>query len=428
VRLSASMLDAVRDHVVAETEARGVAGQVDQLADSVALRLLRQVGRGRSLVAVRWGGLGTRSLPALRAFLSGEQFFRRTEWDSARASYERAVALDTAFALGYWRLGAAWAWHVGIRDSLADAYFLRAFGATGREHGLPPRESLLIIFDSLMSSLDEAALPDAVVEARVTRLFRTAKELTHRYPADPEAWASLGEAGVHFGLGRGVSREAALEALTRAIALDSAYAPAYIHTMELTATLDSRTALRRYAGAFLASRPQQELATGAKAVVRLVTTPVDAPHLLDTLPMRVFPALIYSFRAAPDSEELGLAVWRQFLAGPLEQDFPGMEESARSGFAATLAFRGHFREAANVLASHPGLMAWGTFTDLALAGLVPADTAEAVFARQLHDGPTLGDVGLAPRLGFPLPWWTARRDSAALKRYAERLRPRGSSG
>jgi serine/threonine-protein kinase len=431
VRLSANVLDAARDELVAETEARGSAGHIHQLADSLALRLLRQVGRGRSFGPVRWGGLGTRSLPALRAFLRGEQFYRRTEWDSARASYERAVGLDTAFALAYWRLGATWGWHIGARDSVTGAYWLRAFRLAGRDQNLPPRESLLLVFDSLMGSLDESALPDSAVEERVRRLLYTAGEVTRLYPADPEGWAALGEAGVHFGWGRGVNHEATLAAFARAIALDSAYAPAYIHTVELAAALDDRPALRRYAAAFLALRPSQEMAIAARTAVRLVeptTSRGEVARVLDTLPIRVLPALIYSFRSAPDAEEVGLAVWRRFLAGPLDQDFPGVEESARSGFAASLAFRGHLREASDVLSRRPGLMAWGTFTDLALAGLVPADTAEAVFRRQLREGPTNEDVGMAPRLGFPLPWWEARGDSAAIERYAERLSPRGPPG
>ena len=67
-------------------------------------------------------------------------------------------------------------------------------------------------------------------------------------------------------------------------------------------------------------------------------------------------------------------------------------------------------------------MALGTYTELALLGLIPADTVDAVFERQLREGP-LANRYL--RLGFPLPWWAVRRDTFRLKRYASLLGWRG---
>ena len=98
VRLTATILDAARAEITAEAEVRGPADQqLARLADSLALRLLAELGEVRPLSATRSGRLGSRSLPAVRAFLRGEQWFRRTAWDSARASYERAVELDSSF-------------------------------------------------------------------------------------------------------------------------------------------------------------------------------------------------------------------------------------------------------------------------------------------------------------------------------------------
>ena len=216
VRVTAAVLDAGRAEAAAEAEVRGPADQLARLADSLALRLLAELGRARPLSAARSGGLTSRSLPAVRAFLRGEQWFRRTAWDSARASYERAVELDSTFALAYWRLGAIRGWQVSSGDSLAKAYYQLA---GERNHGLPPRESLLIVFDSLKGTLDEGTLTDSASEQRVQRLLRTAGEATRRYPNDPESWVALGEAGVHFGAGRGVSYETTLSAFARAIAL-----------------------------------------------------------------------------------------------------------------------------------------------------------------------------------------------------------------
>ena len=419
VRVTAAVLDAGRAEATAEAEVRGPIDQLARLGDSLALRLLAELGRARPLSATRSGGLGSRSLPAVRAFLRGEQWFRRTAWDSARTSYEHAVELDSTFALAYWRLGAIRDWQVSSGDSLAKAYY-RLAGE--RNHGLPPRESLLIVFDSLKGTLDESTLPDSASEQRVQRLLRTAGEATRRYPNDPESWVALGEAGMHFGAGRGVSYETTLSAFTRAIALDSAYALSYIHAWQLAAFLDDRPAARRYALGFLSLGPGRKEALAARTAIHILDRPPasEVGRLLDTLPMHAIADLVNAFVGTPDSEEVGVAVGRAFVAAPA-QDRPELDKETREGlFASTLAYRGHLREASRLLARHPGIMALGTYTELALLGLIPADTVDAVFERQLREGP-----GSYLRLGFPLPWWAVRRDTFRLKRYASLLGGRG---
>jgi tetratricopeptide (TPR) repeat protein len=421
VRLTAALLDAARAEIAAEAEVRGPADQLARLADSLALRLLAELGEVRPLSATRSGGLGSRSLPAIRAFLRGEQWFRRTAWDSARTSYERAVELDSAFALAYWRLGATRGWQVSSEDSLARAYYQLA---GDRNHGLPPRESLLIVFDSLRGTLFEGSLTDSASEQRVQRLVRTAEEATRRYPNDPESWVALGEAGVHFGAGRGISDETTLSAFARAIALDSAFALSYIHAWQLAAFLDDRPSARRYALGFLSLGPGRKEAIAARTAIHILNRPPasEVGRLIDTLPMHAIADLVNAFVGTPDSEEVGVAVGRAFVAAPA-QDRPDLDRETREGlFASTLAYRGHLREATRLLARHPGVMALGTYTELALLGLIPADTVDAVFERQLREGP-----GSYLRLGFPLPWWAVKGDTARLKRYASQLAPRKSA-
>jgi tetratricopeptide (TPR) repeat protein len=415
VRLTAAILDAARAEITAEAEVRGPADQLARLADSLALRLLAELGEVRPLSATRSAGVGSRSLPAIRAFLRGEQWFRRTAWDSARTSYERAVELDSAFALAYWRLGATRGWQVSSEDSLARAYYQLA---GDRNHGLPPRESLLIVFDSLRGTIFEGTLTDSASEQRVQRLLRAAEEATRRYPNDPESWVALGEAGVHFGAGRGVSDETTLSAFARAIALDSAFALSYIHAWQLAAFLDDRLSARRYALGFLSLGPGRREAIAARTAIHILNRPPasEVGRLLDTLPMHAIAELVNAFVGTPDSEEVGVAVGRAFVAAPA-QDRPELDRETREGlFASTLAYRGHLREASRLLARHPGVMALGTYTELALLGLIPADTVDAVFERQLREGP-----GSYLRLGFPLPWWAVRRDTFRLKRYASLL-------
>ena len=92
IRLQATVLDVPGPNVLAEFELREQADRMDRVADSLTVRVLRELGRTRAIGVVRSAPLGSRSLPALKAFLQGEQFLRRSEWDSSLAYHERAIA------------------------------------------------------------------------------------------------------------------------------------------------------------------------------------------------------------------------------------------------------------------------------------------------------------------------------------------------
>ena len=59
---------------------------------------------GRSARSARTS-IGSKSLPALKAFLQGEQFYRRGQWDSALTRYDQAIAADSTFALALAQMG-----------------------------------------------------------------------------------------------------------------------------------------------------------------------------------------------------------------------------------------------------------------------------------------------------------------------------------
>ena len=165
VRLQARLFEAATVKPLADLELRGASARLDRLSDSLTVRLLAELGRIRRVELTRVASLGSSSMPAMKAFLEGEQWFRRTAWDSALASYERAVALDSSFTLALWRLGRVVAWKRAGGDSLAVALSLRA-GALNR--GLAPRDSLLVAIDSLREkrrAVDLGGIP-ARVEAR----------------------------------------------------------------------------------------------------------------------------------------------------------------------------------------------------------------------------------------------------------------------
>src|SRR5437870_89731 len=101
VRLATALLDAGTGRTLVEVDGREGGDRVDRLADSVTYSVLRALGRARPAGALPAGPLGSRSLPAVKAFLRGEQLYRNDSWDSAGASYARAVGIDSTFGLAY---------------------------------------------------------------------------------------------------------------------------------------------------------------------------------------------------------------------------------------------------------------------------------------------------------------------------------------
>ena len=97
--------------------------------------------------------VGTSSLPALKEFLQGQQYFRRSAWDSAVASYDRAIEIDSTFGVALMYDGQARGWVGGVADSLGNTYLTRAANFT---RGLAPRDSLLVVASGKFAQLGQA--------------------------------------------------------------------------------------------------------------------------------------------------------------------------------------------------------------------------------------------------------------------------------
>lgn len=219
VRLTAELYDVDVSRSLGNAQAQGPAADVMRLVDELSVDVLRSVlrvdaGAGYRNVA----RLTTSSLPALRAYLEGEVLFRRASFEEAAEAYERAIAADSTFALAAYRLSTAYGWTGSSLDEQAQRY-----AALSNRHAerLPAREAALV-------RATVAALRDGD-PAGVSAL----RDLSGRYPDDPEVWYELGEAYMHAGGQALASRQDAESAFSRSIALDSAFLPAYIHAVEL---------------------------------------------------------------------------------------------------------------------------------------------------------------------------------------------------
>jgi eukaryotic-like serine/threonine-protein kinase len=409
VRVTATLVDAASSRVLAELTREDAAARMAQLTDTLAIALLLELHRVAGSTPDSISLHPRTSLAALKAFLRGEQLYRRAQWDSALAEYRDAVSLDSTYALAYRRIGTVLGWQRLTVDSAALQYLIRAGDLN---HGLSPRDSLLIAADSLAAAANLTS--SAIGQWRLTRrLFVLLENAVHRYPESPGAWFALGEAGYHFGTGPvvGIPEGRILGAFDSAIALDSGFAPAYIHPVELGFNVGGERLGRRYARRYLSLDPEEPAHRGVRLVAALVgpgrLTGAGRDRLLDTVSADALVSARSILRRWPDSAESAVLLSRLLAAGR-RSEYPLFSDTAfmRRRLAQQLAFRGHLREAVGVL----GTRELPLFAELAYLGAIPGNTAKRVFADWT--------ARASPLARLALPWWALRSDTMAIAAFA----------
>jgi serine/threonine-protein kinase len=402
VRVHYGLVDATTDSVLVDEDA--LVGNVEQAANVLTVNVLRELGTRHRIAAVRSTSIGSNSALALKAFLEGEQYYRKTSWDSAAAAYARAIAIDTGFSLALRRAGQVTAWHTSETDSATRAFALRA---GSRIRSLAPRDSLLITADSLSSALD----PNVPNWRLTRRLFATVDAAAARYPDDPEVWYVVGEARFHHGYGSifDVSEENVRAAFKRSIALDSAFSPAYIHLVELGYTLGGANEGRAAARQYLAHDPGGQHAASIQLLEALSdpSSQSASARLLAAAPTDVLFDAWMIARRWTDSAETALRLLRTVAGRPrTSPTFAQDSDRLQSSLPLQLAYRGRFSEAYLSIGTRPSRL----FAQLVLLGAVEADTAKAVFARWL--------AARTLQVHTALPWWAARGDSTSIMQLA----------
>jgi len=422
VRASAALLDAGTGRPLGEIERREAAASIDRLIDSVAFGLLRELSRTRPVGAFKRSGLGGHSLPALKAFLQGEQFMRAANFDSALSAYQQAIALDSAFPQAFRRAALAIGWSKNPFDPIALQYQLRA-GALN--HGLSPRDSLLTLIDSIQF----APTPDPAVRwALNKRVFAAANELTSRYPDDPEGWYALGEARWHNGIGPGLNAtdRQVMEAFDRAIALDSSFAPAYEHQIQLALDTEGPESALRYLQAMRRRMARDVSSVGfrlTEAALRGQRAMFES--LLDSASADELSLVDLNLGSWPDSTDFLRDVVTTVSKRPGATLFGVGTVRMSEFYRGTLLFRGHLAVAC------PGTLPPNATAWCALLGAFPPDSA----ARLLSQFQTAAEHENSSRTAwwgvyFGLPWWAGRRDVrtlTAIESAAARVRRRDSA-
>jgi serine/threonine-protein kinase len=403
--------DASSDERLGEVELRESAERMDRLGDSLSIGIVRALGNRRASGAARIGSLGSRSLPAIKFFLQGEQFLRRSSLDSARQAYERAVAIDSTFGLAMNRLGVVLGWQGTASSEEANRLMLTAARFAS---GLAPRDSLQLTAGALYARL-MLFEPDTAWWTRGQDLLRTLRALSARSPGDQAVWNAIGEAYFHLDGALGVSWDDALTAFDRAIALDSNFAPAWVHPIAIVLARQGSDSARRYVEGLQRVQRSRDQDSWPAIVHDIISPhpPTDTvvDRRLAALPAEGVFEVWASMATWPDSAERSIRVARAMRrsrpSGNAHFDDPVV---ARGLLVKSLLDRGHFRDALRTGGSdvEPAL------PYLAVLGVIARDSANAVFDGWVRQGNKNAHTALV--------WWAAQRDTMAIRRFAERAR------
>ncbi len=130
LQLDASLYNTEGGVEVVEATAAGGAEDVFGLVDEVATQLLLRAGAGRGGPVARIAAVTTDSLSALKDYLHGERALRSGQYLEAAEAFQHAVAVDSSFALAWYRLSVAYEWLT--RDNLVAQAAEQAFRHSGR--------------------------------------------------------------------------------------------------------------------------------------------------------------------------------------------------------------------------------------------------------------------------------------------------------
>ncbi|MEO7458171.1 MAG: serine/threonine-protein kinase [Gemmatimonadaceae bacterium] len=400
------VVDAERDVAPVEVEVRDSVARMDRVTDSLSVRSLAAISRLRTIGAAQLASLGSSSLPAIRAFLQGAQYFRRTQWDSATTMLRQAVTIDSSFGIAYAMLGETYGWIGEAGNDLRDQAFESASGLI--RAGLSPHDSLTLTAIKHYAAANRRG-PQRSRELRDA--YAAAEAVTARYPDDASAWYLL--ADMKFHNDRDFTEREALAGFDRAIRADSDFAPAYIHAIEL-AYREGPELGRRYTDAYLKRRQSALQRNAVSFAMRMADGDLGGDKLrsvLDTVDQDIARNGLSYLRRLADTGEVAIDIVR---AGVKRVPQRG-QLNLKHQLAEMLAYRGHIPEAFKLALEEPHY----TAAEIVALGLVPADSAAKLMGPWIN---RQDDASIAV-----LPVYGAARDTAMLKRFVVGAEKRAAS-
>jgi len=220
MRLTAELYDVSTGESLGDVQVEGPADSVFTLVDRLSVATVRELAATESTesVAIDLAGVTTSSVGALKAYLEGMSFFRRSDFESAVESFSRAIDADSTFALAYLRLGDCYGWMEGTWSGLqAEAHEKAAL----YKEQLPRRERIILEADLSVTADDVVGLHEL-------------REYVQVHPDDADAWFMLGELYLHRGHNFPVTRDEMERVFTRAVELDPTFGPYHSHLVDLS--------------------------------------------------------------------------------------------------------------------------------------------------------------------------------------------------
>jgi tetratricopeptide (TPR) repeat protein len=219
MRLTADIYDAKTGNTLGSVRVEGPADSVFALVDELSVAAVREMATGEAAGAesLELSGVSTRSIDALKAYLEGMSYFRRSNFAAAAESFKAAVAEDSTFALAYLRLGDTYGWMEGAwSGAQAEAHEK----AVSFRDQLPYREQILM--DAELSVTD-----------RNLDGLEGLQRFVRDHPDDADGWFMLGELYLHRGGSLPIRRGEIENAFQRAVTLDPTFGPYHGHLIDL---------------------------------------------------------------------------------------------------------------------------------------------------------------------------------------------------
>lgn len=262
--LRATLLDVRDGRARAQAAATGPADSVAQLVDRLAVQLLAM----RAGESARLASFTSHSFPAIRSYLAGLALYRHGRYQAAGTQFSRALAEDSTFALAGLGLTIAANWYGDYSQARVGAQ-----AAWAHRTRLSPRDR------ALLEATVGPNFPALSSSAQVIAARARYRDLA---PERAEAWFEYGDALFHFGfsVGNQGAHVDAMQAFSRALAIDSTFSPALEHMVLIAARAGDTIATRRYARLYLAADSSSDGADGVRW--RLAAATRDA-RTLDAL-------------------------------------------------------------------------------------------------------------------------------------------------
>lgn len=223
VRLAADIHELGAPDRTSRVQVVGPPDSILPLVDRLSVEILGSVLREKTPTIPRAPSIAqslTSSLPALKAYLRGEELQRRNEFGPASAAYREAIAADSTFALAYYRLAMSLQW-VGYEWKEVHDVPKNFELALRYAERLPSHEQALVKAQSIMGT-----------GGSYQESLRLLQDAAQRHPDDAEIWYRLGELYYHHASYLLADHRNFLEPIERAAQLNPSNALYRLHLFE----------------------------------------------------------------------------------------------------------------------------------------------------------------------------------------------------